>query len=1052
LDADVTYHLIASLASGAPVSADTSIIFAEDWDDPMPIGDRTYDAFADYYAPLNDPVLGFTGRAPILRADTEEKRDGYQRWLDSADYIVLASQRNLWSLPRLPFTFPLTIAYYDALFDGSLGFELVNSEQADLHIGPLYINDTAGTLSWGEASPAGWPPPGDLAAEEAFSVYDHAPVWIFQKSDEYDSQQVAAVLDTVDLTQVIPMNPGQASAAPTGLLLDEADFAAQKAGGTFSERFALDSVLNQNPYLAAVVWWIATIVLGWLAFPLVFVVLRGLPTRGYALARILALLLISYVAWLLGSVGWVEFGRNSLLIGLALLVITSVTIGVWRRKTLFAYFNKNANYIILVELLALVLFAIGIGIRLGNPDVWDVIWGGEKPMDLSYFNAVLKSTSFPPYNPWLSGSYINYYYYGYVFVSVPTLLLGIVPTTAYNLIIPMLFSFTGIGAFSVAYNLVVAQHLRKWLSADEVRTILNRKAVLAGLVAVALSILLGNLAEIRVALDMWQRLGDPSLGSPIAQTVDGIFKMLSGQPSTLYPGDWFFTATRAIGFAEGEAVPITEFPYFTFLYADLHAHMISLPLTMLALGWAVSWALYPIQWLQEEGRFGRILLPILTFIIGGIAIGVLYPTNSWDWPTYLVIGFLAIILHNYRRYQTISMRMVGSVLLQIAALGILSYITFLPFWTTFGSGYTTLKGWEGSTTDLISFLSVYGLFLLIVMTHLAREGVDWVGSFSAERRAKIREWAFPLILSAVAMLIVMGLIVLAGYPVAPLSLTLIAVAGVLSLRADMSAERRIVLALIAAAFFFTLFVEFFVLDGDISRMNTVFKFYMQVWMLLSITCGVAFAWLLPALRTEWGQTPRRVWLGALGVLVFLALLYPVLATKAKWGIRMSAEAPTTLDGMAFMETTSYFDSDQNVSLAPEYAALQWMQRNIDGTPIVMEAHGKNPYRSIASRVAMYTGLPSVVGWDWHQRQQRAVLPEAGVWSRIGDVDNFYNTTDIDEAQCILEKYDVEYVYAGTLESVYYAPEGVAKLDTMVENGTLELVYDDQGIQIYEVGR
>jgi uncharacterized membrane protein len=244
----------------------------------------------------------------------------------------------------------------------------------------------------------------------------------------------------------------------------------------------------------------------------------------------------------------------------------------------------------------------------------------------------------------------------------------------------------------------------------------------------------------------------------------------------------------------------------------------------------------------------------------------------------------------------------------------------------------------------------------------------------------------------------------------------------------------------------------FVLDGDVSRMNTVFKFYMQVWMLLSVTCGVAFAWLLPALRTEWGQTRRHVWLGALGVLVFLALLYPVLATRAKWGIRSSAEAPTTLDGMAFMQTTHYFDNDQSVSLAPEYDALQWMQRHVEGTPVVMEAHGKNPYRSIASRVAMYTGLPSVVGWDWHQRQQRAVLPEAGVWSRITDVDNFYNTVDIDEAQRILDKYAVEYVYAGTLESVYYTAEGVAKLDIMAASGILDLVYDADGVKIYQVGR
>ena len=81
-----------------------------------------------------------------------------------------------------------------------------------------------------------------------------------------------------------------------------------------------------------------------------------------------------------------------------------------------------------------------------------------------------------------------------------------------------------------------------------------------------------------------------------------------------------------------------------------------------------------------------------------------------------------------------------------------------------------------------------------------------------------------------------------------------------------------------------------------------------------------------------------------------------------------------------------------------------------------------------------------------------MLPDAGVWSRIGDVDNFYNTTDSAEAQRILDKYDVDYVYAGSLESVYYSPEGVAKLDVMAADGTLTLIYDADGVKIYEVGR
>ena len=74
-------------------------------------------------------------------------------------------------------------------------------------------------------------------------------------------------------------------------------------------------------------------------------------------------------------------------------------------------------------------------------------------MDLTYFTAVLKSTTFPPYDPWFAGGYINYYYYGFVYVGVLTKLLGIIPTMAYNLNLSMLFSFTGMAVFSIAYDL-----------------------------------------------------------------------------------------------------------------------------------------------------------------------------------------------------------------------------------------------------------------------------------------------------------------------------------------------------------------------------------------------------------------------------------------------------------------------------------------------------------------------------------------------------------------------------------------------------------------------
>src|SRR4030065_1326713 len=119
------------------------------------------------------------------------------------------------------------------------------------------------------------------------------------------------------------------------------------------------------------------------------------------------------------------------------------------RQSLSQIFKQNWRYVLIVELLALAFFTVDLLIRFGNPDLWHPWKGGERPMDFSYFNAILKSTAFPPYDPWFAGGYLNYYYYGFVLVATPLKLLGIVPSIAYNFILPTLFAIVASCAFSV---------------------------------------------------------------------------------------------------------------------------------------------------------------------------------------------------------------------------------------------------------------------------------------------------------------------------------------------------------------------------------------------------------------------------------------------------------------------------------------------------------------------------------------------------------------------------------------------------------------------------
>lgn len=1055
-------QLIVEHRGGTAVAATTSLIANEHWDDLLPTNIDGKSGYGMYYTEVSG------GQRPVTHPDSPEKRIETIQWLDQADYIALSSQRAAWSVPRIPATYPMMIRYYEALFSGELGFELVHEAHGDIHIGPLYISDTGAELGWGELPSIGWPPPGDLAAEEAFSVYDHPPVWIFRKTAAYSHENTAAILNAVDVNNVIFMTPGEASKnqdAPPTMLLSEDEADTQQAGGTFADLFNPDGVLAQNPWLAAVVWITAVILLGWLAFPITFTAFHGLPDKGYALSRILSLLLVSYFGWLMASLKWLPNSRATLLLGVLLIGLVSAFLFVRRRAEMGEFLKKNGRYFLLIELLGIALFLIYFFVRLGNPDVWDIIWGGEKPMDLSYFTAVMKSTTFPPYDPWYAGGTLNYYYYGFVYVGAMAKLLAIPPAIAYNVGMGMLFSFVGLGAFSAAFNLVVAS--ASHLKGD--RHLKKKKAVFAGLIALSLAILLGNLAEPSVLMGAWYKTGDPTLetklpvGGTLARTLDGAIKIASGEPAPVYPGDYFWNATRAINYEPGEVQPITEFPFFTFLYGDLHAHMISMPLQLLALGWAIGLALSARGrgGAGEQGSRGAGAL-IVSFLVGGLVIGSLRAINTWDFPTYLVIGALAVLFWAWKGAGKSSSSSpllprspaphLSAPLLFVAGTAVLwsiAFLSFYPFAANYVTGYSSLSAWQGSYTHASRYLIVWGLFLFFIIPHLAREFRDWSNSLTPKYLRQSE---------AVGWLAVAGLIVLVAlifwmwtqqYWIAPILLPLIMLAGLLSLRRTLPTPRRIVLVLISAALFLTLFVEVAVLDGDIGRMNTVFKFYMQAWLMLSVVGGLTAVWTYPAIRQR--KKMHTIWSIALGVLLFSAVLYPVLATGAKWRIRMNPDAPNTLDGMAFMPHVQYGErGGQTLSLASDYEALNWMQRNIDGSPVIMEAHSDNPYRSIGNRVAMYTGLPSVIGWDWHQRQQRAAAPDSGVPARITDVNAFYNAPDSNFANFIIDKYGVEYIYVGPLEWAYYDPNGLTKFDQMVTDGLLEEVYRNPETSIYRV--
>lgn len=1228
LGADITYYLVTQVMSGGPVVASTSIIAGEtSWDDwlPRPLegrdGNLMYqDVNLDLYAEEDPP-----------------KRENMLKLLDQADYIFISSQRVMWSVVRIPQRWPMTIAYYEKLFNGDLGFDLVRVSHSLPNLGPLIISDISAQLAWGQPPVIG-PYVSELGADEAFSVYDHPPVWIFQKNPRrYSHDNVRAFLYSFDPAKVVKTSPFEASksnklstqvlqivyslfdparnvqlwqhnVAATALLQDrnlrtlsteqlaqqlgsaatlledESLRQQNEAGGTWARMFSWDSLLVRFEPLAVIAWWLTVLILGWLAFPLVFVAMRGLADRGYAFTKTLALLLVAYGAWLGGSLRLLPFTRSTLLLMVLLLGAAAALIVHRRRDELVAFVRSQQRHLLLVEGLTFALFLFFIMVRVGNPELWHPSFGGEKPMDFAYFNAILKTTWFPPYDPWFAGGYINYYYFGFVIVAVITKLLGLVPAYAYNLILPMLFALTGMGGFGVAYNLVAG--IQRYRAGQQAPAALldrplpaGRWPYIAGVLAVLLVVVLGNLGEIDLIVEkgflVLAPAGDSapctfkstipglkSLVCDVAPTVGrigrGIGRALGGQSLPIATNWWYWNATRVIPPGEGEAGPINEFPYFTFLYADLHAHMIAMPLTLLALGLALAWvqgrrrtagdsgpgavgsnptrrppaptgeglgerpdrataedgageastpapdlqwatvtseaeatpvaavagpavsappALPPLltgerparplarsNWwatLREQLRLGW--PEALTLGLLALVVGALWPTNTWDYPTYLSVAVMAILLGEIEVEGRITLAALGRWLALAAAMGSLSYIVFLPYREAFATAYTGFELWQGSKTPLWAYLILNGVFLFILVSWMVNEVVGWLrGRFplTSANLARLRSWSGVIVGGLV--ILAAGFLILRGshfwVPVAPLALPLVVVAALLTLRPGIEAERRAVGALVTLSLTLTYVVEVIVLKGDISRMNTVFKFYLQVWIMLGVASAVALAWLLADWRT-WLPVLRRAWGVALGLLLFCAALYPVYATKAKWEDRFAPETiPPTLNGMAYMQGAQYDEGHGGpFKLIGDYLAIRWLQENVQGSPVIMEASSGNPGPNVplyhyGNRVSINTGLPAVMGWDWHQKQQRSATPGEWIDQRQQQVHDFYSTTDPQQALAILRRYHVRYVYVGPEEQVTYGPQGLAKFDRMPE---LRLVYPlppDQNpqVKIYEV--
>ncbi len=1031
---DTNYFLRFSTTGNLSISGSIPV-HETSWDDGLPLRMDGYDPYGGIYEGDHNFEMYWD--------DNADKLNRFESNLDSGDYIFITSDRQWATTTRVPERYPLTTTYYRDLigcpdnmdviwcynvanpgqFNGKLGFELVKTFTSYPEIFGIQFNTQF--------------------AEEAFTVYDAPKVLIFKKTSSYNSQTVRKLLGAVDLTHVVHVTPRQAGRFPGDLMLPGAMLAADRAGGTWSELFSYDSLQNKYPLLGLLLWYLAIGILGLFTWPILRLFLPGLSDRGYPLAKLGGLLFLAYLVWMFASLGG-TYSRTTIAIAYAGIMVVGAVAFFHQRDSILNDLRTNGKYYLIVEILIAVFFLIDFAIRMGNPDLWHPARGGERPMDFSYLNAVIKSTVFPPYDPWFAGGYINYYYWGFVLVGTPIKLLGIVPSIAYNFVLPTLFAMLGIGGFCVVWNLTSGFNLK------ETRTFTLQ--LLAGLAGGAGLVLIGNLGTIQLIFHALQKM---VMTNEIvdAQNVwifqrwlwaaQGLGKMLSGIPLPIGLGEYYWAPSRVMPVGD---LAITEFPLFTFIYSDLHAHMIALPLTVMAIAWSLS---------TLRARNLSRLAWLATIAFGGLIIGVLRPINTWDFPTYLIFGSI-ITGYSLFRYGSLDLlpkinlnNSIRRVLLALLGMGLLvgfAFLFFQPFAHWYGLAYTKVSLWTDNKTPIGSYWTQFGFFHFVIISWMLWETRQWMAQTPASALLKLKPYQLLIeIFFAVMTGLYLALQFILNVPIAWFVFPFAVWALILMLRPGLPDVKRLVLFMIGTGLVLTLIVEFMVLSGDIGRMNTVFKFYLQAWVLFAISSAAALGWIFYEFD-EWGRVGKIVFQIICSLLLAGTILFTFTASMDKIRDRISPNIPFTLDSMTFMQYSTYQDQT-NMDLKQDYLAIRWMQDNIKGSPVIVEAN--TPEYRWGTRFTIYTGLPGVVGWNWHERQQRALFPPEWVTNRIQEISNFYNLPDSSSIKSFLEKYDVKYIVLGQLERAIYDPTGIAKFETL--NGTLwSTVYHDADTTIYEV--
>jgi YYY domain-containing protein len=831
-------------------------------------------------------------------------------------------------------------------------------------------------------------------------------------------------------------------------------------------------------------WYLLMLGLGLLNYPVASSLLPKLKSRGYAFSKIMGLLLWGFLYWITNIFQVLPNSFVGAVVALALIAGLNLSVFIRKKEELKRDFLEDKSYIVMVELLFFVAFVVSSILRAMSPALTGTEKPMELAF-INAILETPKFPPSDPWLSGYAISYYYFGYLmvallarisgvggGVAFNLGMAVWVGLICTAAYGILYDLLYAY-----FAHRKN-KPQKGKRKllWLSLLAPFFLLAVSNAEGGLEMLhASGAFWGTDAQGNQQSNFWEWLDIQELNEPPVVDFQWIPQRIGGT--------WWWRASRVISDYDAAGnfrEVIDEIPAFTFFLADLHPHVLSIPFFLLITAASLNLLMGGGMWLLHAQNW-KDMLKTWEFWISALLFGSIFFLNTWDFPAsfglFCLVFLLALIKANGWSWQTcleliwkVVLLASGCVLMYLpfflgfssqaggvlpsllyATRGVQFVVMFLPFIFLLSIYLIWInRGQKAPDKKIVPYflLCIAGLCVLSLLFPFSRQLSvfiwtrlqEWLGRFADQLNQAIQQArSFAAVYGALDLQSLMKETVTRRLRDSSV-LMMLSVFLYLAIRfffhepkienegrdehhANEAFAPTFVVLLIVVGCGLCLIPEFFFLvDVFSDRMNTIFKFYFQAWILFSLAGSFIIVVLWDAFR-KWQKVVFRA---ASVFILIICCAYSFFIYRER--IRYTRVENWTLDGSAYLVWSNPADA----------AVIEKLKT----LPYGMVAEAVGGSYSGYARIATISGYPTVLGWPGHEAQWRGGYEEIG--SRQTDIKTLYETSDWTTAQYVLDQYRIRYVVVGSLERTTY----VVEEQKFAEN--LLLVLEKNGTNFYVV--